>query len=95
MVIPSPSTSWITVDFVPTTTPFFAHQANPSGTPSTLAEPVAGWLIQNKYRDEQMVPVDSRVVAGVLSEGQVFAAAGLTMFIGVYPKGEEPGPRLI
>lgn len=55
-------------------------------------EPVAGWLIQHKYPDEQVVPVDSRVVAGVLSEGQVFAAAGLAMFVGVYPKGEELEP---
>lgn len=89
---------WITVGFIPTTTPLHAHRLNyhESGNAPRVDE-VVGWLVQHRYDDEKASPVNSRVVAGVVSGdyGQVFPADVVPIFVGVYGRDQAPSSNSI
>jgi hypothetical protein len=87
---------WITVSFAPATAPLYAHKVNPRDSdPATLIDEVVGWLVQHRYDDAKAFPINSRVVAGIVSDGQVCPARDATMSIGVYRAGETPSPAYI
>lgn len=91
--------AWITVSFIPATTPYFVHVlSNPDDT-TTWTQPVVGWLLQHEYDDTGAgaVPTDSRVVAGAIGQGlgEVLPVFETAWFLGAYPEDEDPDPDYV